>query len=184
MTARSQSSGHPTVWINGEWLYEDTLTEDDESRPCAKCGKKGVKVAIKKPDQCCSIGPYDCTTYMNSKHEVIEVDYCISHIVAALNAANITTIASCCGHGKQDGNILLEDGNELVLREFDPENHITYGYCPEGYVFGRDYSSCPREHGQPPCNLVKLKKSKRHTSGNILFKECKKAFNLIIEEGS
>jgi hypothetical protein len=31
------------------------------------------------------------------------IDKCIAHIVAALNAGGIETVASCCGHGKMDG---------------------------------------------------------------------------------
>jgi len=46
-----------------------------------------------------------------------DVDLCIADIVAALNAANIRTTASCCGHGKMDGRILLEDGRELFVKE-------------------------------------------------------------------
>ena len=44
--------------------------------------------------------------------------------MAALNAANIITIASCCGHGKQDGSILFEDGRELVVRKFKEKNNV------------------------------------------------------------
>jgi hypothetical protein len=43
------------------------------------------------------------------------IDWCIHHIVAALNAANITTVASCCGHGRQPGRITLADGRELTI---------------------------------------------------------------------
>tara|TARA_B100000614_G_scaffold241944_1_gene243532 strand:+ start:482 stop:862 length:381 start_codon:yes stop_codon:yes gene_type:complete len=50
-----------------------------------------------------------------------EIDVCIADLVTALNAANITTVASCCGHGRQHGSIVLEDGRELVIREFEPE---------------------------------------------------------------
>ena len=39
-----------------------------------------------------------------------DIDICVADIVAALNAANIVTVASCCGHGKQDADIRLEDG--------------------------------------------------------------------------
>jgi len=46
-----------------------------------------------------------------------EIDFCIAPIVAALNAANITTVASCCGHGEQDGNIMLEDGRVLIIKK-------------------------------------------------------------------
>jgi hypothetical protein len=45
-----------------------------------------------------------------------DVDICIADIVAALNAANIVTMASCCGHGIQDGSIVLEDGRELIIK--------------------------------------------------------------------
>lgn len=43
------------------------------------------------------------------------IDSCIAHIVAALNAANIHTVASCCGHGHQPGSIILDDGKELII---------------------------------------------------------------------
>ena len=43
------------------------------------------------------------------------IDYCIHHIVAALNAGGIRTVASCCGHGTMHGRIDLEDGRTLVV---------------------------------------------------------------------
>lgn len=43
------------------------------------------------------------------------VDACISRIVQALNDGGVCTIASCCGHGKGDGSILLAGGRELVV---------------------------------------------------------------------
>ena len=43
------------------------------------------------------------------------IDYCIHHLVSALNAANIPTVASCCGHGEMPGYIYLEDGRVLVI---------------------------------------------------------------------
>ena len=49
------------------------------------------------------------------------IDYCIHHIVAALNAGNIRTVGSCCGHGTMDGNIILEDGRTLIIRPTPPE---------------------------------------------------------------
>ena len=42
-------------------------------------------------------------------------DPCIAPIVRALNDAGIRTVASCCGHGHQHGNVALEDGRELVI---------------------------------------------------------------------
>ena len=46
---------------------------------------------------------------------VRDIDYCIGHLVAALNAANIPTVASCCGHGERPGIVMLEDGRELKV---------------------------------------------------------------------
>lgn len=46
---------------------------------------------------------------------VICVDWCIHQIVAALNAAGVETIASCCGHGKMAGRIDLKDGRVLYV---------------------------------------------------------------------
>lgn len=43
------------------------------------------------------------------------IDWCIHHIVAALNAGGVRTVASCCGHGQGDGRIDLEDGRVLVI---------------------------------------------------------------------
>lgn len=52
------------------------------------------------------------------------IDYCIHHIVAALNAAGIATAASCCGHGKVDGRIDLRDGRTLIIKNENQKNYI------------------------------------------------------------
>lgn len=49
------------------------------------------------------------------------IDECISGIVNALNNAGIITEGSCCGHGKEDGNIFLEDGRMLIVRTIPNE---------------------------------------------------------------
>lgn len=48
-----------------------------------------------------------------------DIDACIADLVAALNAANITTVASCCGHGAKPGSIMLDDGRELIVKTRD-----------------------------------------------------------------
>jgi len=54
---------------------------------------------------------------MSIKGRVRGIDYCIADLVAALNAANIITVASCCGHGDESkANILLEDGRMLLIK--------------------------------------------------------------------
>lgn len=71
--------------------------------------------------KCCNVGTYEHTVPMAIKGRRQDVDYCIADIIAALNAANITTLASCCGHGRDnnglgEGSIILEDGRELIVR--------------------------------------------------------------------
>jgi hypothetical protein len=49
------------------------------------------------------------------RQAVKDVDSCIAPIVRALNDAGVITVASCCGHGKQPGNIALADGREIII---------------------------------------------------------------------
>jgi hypothetical protein len=44
-----------------------------------------------------------------------KIDTCISDLVLALQSAAIDMRASCCGHGKANGSILLQDGRELEV---------------------------------------------------------------------
>ena len=53
------------------------------------------------------------------------IDFCVHHIVAALNAGGIRTTASCCGHGKMKGNIILEDGRVLLIQP-SPESDAAW----------------------------------------------------------
>jgi hypothetical protein len=62
------------------------------------------------------MGSYECQVPMAIRGRRQDIDFCIADVVAALNAANVTTVASCCGHGKQDGSVLLEDGREIVIK--------------------------------------------------------------------
>ena len=73
-----------------------------------------------KPKSCCETGSYECQITMPINGRVQCIDYCISHIVAALNAANIETLNSCCGHDKQVGSIILSGDMELIIRPFEP----------------------------------------------------------------
>jgi hypothetical protein len=47
-------------------------------------------------------------------------DPCIAPLVKALRDAGIRSVASCCGHGRNVGSIVLDDGRELVIRQFVP----------------------------------------------------------------
>lgn len=44
-----------------------------------------------------------------------KIDSCIAPIVEALEKAGITMRASCCGHGKGDGYIVLNDGKRVLV---------------------------------------------------------------------
>ena len=68
-----------------------------------------------KPTKCCGVGTYKCVIPMPLNGRRRDIDFCVADIVAALNAANISTTASCCGHGKVDGSILIADGRELKI---------------------------------------------------------------------
>ncbi len=70
---------------------------------------------MKKPSKCCDFGTFECDVPMPINRRRQDVDYCVADIVAALNAANITTIGSCCGHDQVDGDITLEDGRVLKI---------------------------------------------------------------------
>ena len=67
-------------------------------------------------------GPGGPKTYANQAvlpigRSVVCVDWCIHHIVAALNAGGIETVACCCGHGEKDGRIDLSDGRVLIIKK-------------------------------------------------------------------
>lgn len=74
------------------------------SDACSHCGDCGSKETYEK--QVC--------LPLNGK--IVCIDWCIHHIVAALNAGGVKTVACCCGHGKQDGRIDLEDGRVLWIK--------------------------------------------------------------------
>jgi len=73
-----------------------------------------------KPEKCCEMGTYKHQIPMPIRGRSCGIDFCIADIVAALNAANIPTVASCCGHGEMDATIILEDDRLLIIK--NPEN--------------------------------------------------------------
>lgn len=46
-----------------------------------------------------------------------KIDACIAPIVEALQRGGIDMRSSCCGHGNGPGEICLQDGRILVLKE-------------------------------------------------------------------
>jgi len=51
----------------------------------------------------------------NTYKKLVSIDRCIAPIVKALNDVGMTTVASCCGHGKQPGTIALVNGREIMI---------------------------------------------------------------------
>lgn len=58
---------------------------------------------------------------MPLKGRLQSIDYCIADIVAALNAANLETVASCCGHGDEKlAMVMLADGRVIRIEGHTP----------------------------------------------------------------
>lgn len=66
-------------------------------------------------DDCGGRKTYTNQAKLALKGRVVCIDWCIHHIVAALNAGGVETVACCCGHGKQLGRIDLADGRILQI---------------------------------------------------------------------
>ena len=68
----------------------------------------------------CKWGKYKkvdlCKPIKISKRDFAWVDSCLADIVQALNDANIETLGCCCGHGKDNGDIMLADGRQLIIK--------------------------------------------------------------------
>ncbi len=97
MTARSHSRGHP-IEFNEEkdrWVYKGSTHVVDHLHYCSTCGKSpDIQVISEKK---------------------FDIDCCISKIVKALNDVGLKTIASCCGHKRRPGSIILTDGREIIV---------------------------------------------------------------------
>lgn len=64
-------------------------------------------------------GDTDCNQDRERKMVAIShgvwCDPCIVSLVSALYNVGIRTVASCCGHGRRPGVIMLADGRELLI---------------------------------------------------------------------
>ena len=58
MAATSFLRGHPTIWIEGKWVYEDDHADipanGGKVRPCVKCGNL---VALEATEPCLGVLP-------------------------------------------------------------------------------------------------------------------------------
>ena len=82
-------------------------------------------MSCERCDSCGGKETYANQAMMPINGKVRCIDWCIHQIVAALNAGGVETFASCCGHGEQDGNIILEDRRVLIIKAAEPYNITT-----------------------------------------------------------
>ena len=104
--------------VSDKKLTDDLIKSGYTMSPkkLAKMLRRNPSLKISLIDKCCSLGTYECQVPMPITGRRQDIDICIADIVAALNAANITTVASCCGHMKTDAVISLEDGREIIIK--------------------------------------------------------------------
>ena len=78
---------------------------DTKKHTCPHCDEPG------------GIKTYEHQVSMSINGRVQCIDYCIHRIIASLNAGGVETVASCCGHQKFPGHVMLQDGRKLLLVE-------------------------------------------------------------------
>ena len=111
MSAHSQSRGHALIWDDKRhaWVQPASGEYCAADWKCKHCGKN--------PDRLWVMVPADLSHCTVAYLKPCGIDACIAPIVKALNGGGIPTIACCCGHGKQNGSIILCDGRELKVHE-------------------------------------------------------------------
>ena len=66
--------------------------------------------------------PTDLACSGKSYWKKMKVDKCIASIVKALQEGGVDMRGSCCGHGKGDGEIELQDGRKLIISNRKHDN--------------------------------------------------------------
>ena len=59
--------------------------------------------------------PTDLSSTQQEKWRVMLIDRCIAKMVKVLQKGEIDMRGSCCGHGKSEGDIHLQDGRALLI---------------------------------------------------------------------
>ncbi|MCK4686625.1 MAG: hypothetical protein KAT66_00685 [Candidatus Lokiarchaeota archaeon] len=59
-----------------------------------------------------------------------DIDSCIFDLVKLLNENYKTTIACCCGHGKQPTSIVFEDESEIRIMSFEQARKVDELFPP------------------------------------------------------
>ena len=61
--------------------------------------------------------PVDLACSGKSYWKKMKIDRCIAPLVKSLQEGGIDMRGSCCGHGKRDGEIELQDGRILIIKK-------------------------------------------------------------------
>lgn len=77
---------------------------------------RGLKMCKDKYEKVLVKIPADLSYIDKAYWKQAKIDKCIAPIVRALQEGGIDMRGSCCGHGKNDGEILLQDGRMLVIK--------------------------------------------------------------------
>lgn len=107
MTARSINCGWPIEHRDDAWVYSDTGCDAAESRACRNCNRRTVPVNVRIS------ADLSCTG--TARKRDFQIDACLAPLVEALQERGINMRSSCCGHGKAEGEITLEDGRVLLV---------------------------------------------------------------------
>ena len=111
MVVKSRAYGHEIEWSGNLWVYSDTGEPANIPRPCLYCNRETVNVRVKIPAD---------LSFNGKEHwKEAPIDTCIAPIVKALQRAGIDMRGSCCGHGKGEGDIHLQDGRALIILDSD-----------------------------------------------------------------
>lgn len=70
------------------------------------------------------------TRPMSINGKIRDIDDCIFDLVVLLNRYYKTTIASCCGHGKQPTSIAFEDGSEMIILNYKQARKVDKLFPP------------------------------------------------------
>lgn len=80
---------------------------------------------------CCDVGTYECqeiACFCECCGRPIYVDKCIAKEVARLRDMGIRTLGSCCGHGKLEPSIVVDERDDGRMEELGYELHVNeYG---------------------------------------------------------
>jgi hypothetical protein len=63
--------------------------------------------------------PAHITYNGKARFTLAKIDSCIAPLIQRLNAAGVFTTNCCCGHGKGEGCIILQDDSRLYVQQSD-----------------------------------------------------------------